>query len=209
MPMETTRRLQHIAFTGRLLGALFYYSPDDERTAPVIAAFHSPGWSEEWPFATPDIDALANRLADAFREEKTPLQETWQRLFIGPDRLPAPPWGSVWLDPDNVLFGDSLLALREWMRARGIAYQATQNEPEDHIGTLLMLAAWCAESGQQQALDELLAWHMMPWIPRFLAVFNQQANSPVYQAIGELTALTLHAWQAASLIPVAEKKLWL
>lgn len=207
--MDTTWRLQRIAFTGRLLGALFYYPPDDERTAPVIAAFHSPHWAEEWPFTAPGLDALANRLAAAFNEEKAPLRETWQRLFIGPDQLPAPPWGSVWLDPDNVLFGESLLALREWMRTRGIVHLAAQNEPEDHIGTLLMLAAWCAESGQQQYLDELLAWHMMPWLPRFLSVFKKQANSPVYQSIGELTTLTLHAWQADSLIPVAEKKLWL
>ncbi|MFR1639066.1 MAG: hypothetical protein ACLSVD_07750 [Eggerthellaceae bacterium] len=32
----------------------------------------------------------------------------------------APPWGSVYLDSESVLFGDSCIALGRWMRARGI-----------------------------------------------------------------------------------------
>ncbi len=40
--------------------------------------------------------------------------------------LPAPPWGSVWLDKENVLFGDSTLALREWMRANGIGHAGAE-----------------------------------------------------------------------------------
>ncbi|STW79496.1 oxidoreductase component of anaerobic dehydrogenases, Functional role page for Chaperone protein TorD [Klebsiella michiganensis] len=71
-----------------------------------------------------------------------PLADAWQRLFIGPWALPAPPWGSVWLDKESLLFGDSTLALREWMRANGVGLSEQRAEPEDHFGTLLLLAAW-------------------------------------------------------------------
>jgi TorA maturation chaperone TorD len=33
-------------------------------------------------------------------ESKETIPEAWQRLFIGPWALPAPPWGSVWLDKE-------------------------------------------------------------------------------------------------------------
>jgi hypothetical protein len=48
-----------------------------------------------------------------------------------------------------VLFGDSTLALRQWMRENAIAFEMQQNEPEDHFGTLLLLAAWLAENGRE------------------------------------------------------------
>ncbi len=70
---------------------------------------------------------------------------------------PPPPWGSVWLDRESVLFGDSTLALRQWMRENHIAFEMQQNEPEDHFGTLLMLAAWLAENGRETERDQLLA----------------------------------------------------
>ncbi|EQC1426248.1 Tat proofreading chaperone DmsD, partial [Enterobacter hormaechei] len=143
---------------------------------------------------------------------KTPsdeaLKDAWQRLFIGPYALPAPPWGSVWLDRESVLFGDSTLALRQWMRENHIAFEMQQNEPEDHFGTLLMLAAWLAENGRETERDQLLAWHLLPWSTRFLSVFVENAAHPFYTALGKLAQLTLAEWQSTLLIPIAEKTLY-
>jgi TorA maturation chaperone TorD len=35
------------------------------------------------------------------------------------------------------------------MRENNIAFEMQQNEPEDHFGTLLLLAAWLAENGRE------------------------------------------------------------
>ena len=193
------------ALTARALGALFYFAPDSDQAAPLVAAFRDGSWQDGWPLPT----AVLQPLADGFsRTGEAPLPAAWQRLFIGPDALPAPPWGSVWLDRESVLFGDSTLALRQWMREQGIDVESAQNEPEDHIGTLLMLAAWLVESGRQTACDQLLAWHLLPWAGRFLAVFQAQAAHPFYAALGQLTLLTLNDWQSRLLIPVADKPLF-
>ncbi len=66
--------------------------------------------------------------------------------------LPAPPWGSVWLDKESVLFGDSTLALRQWMRENGIALEADGNEPEDHFGTVLLRRHGCAKRSRMRCL---------------------------------------------------------
>ncbi|VTO23216.1 twin-argninine leader-binding protein DmsD [Klebsiella variicola] len=132
-----------VALSARTLGALFSYAPNSAHIAPLVAAFQDGSWQQQWPF--PVTAPLASAFAASTEES---LPEAWQRLFIGPWALPAPPWGSVWLDKESVLFGDSTLALREWMRTNGIALDAERNEPEDHFGTLLLLAAWLCETEQ-------------------------------------------------------------
>ncbi len=193
------------AFTARVLGALFYFAPDSEQAAPLVTALTEGDWQQDWPLPSGQLAPVAEILRQPSDEA---LPDAWQRLFIGPWALPAPPWGSVWLDRESVLFGDSTLALRQWMRDNGIAFEMAQNEPEDHFGTLLLLAAWLAETGRDAERDQLLAWHLLPWSTRFLTLFVENAGHPFYRALGQLAQLTLAEWQSTLLIPVAEKPLY-
>ncbi len=193
------------AFTARVLGALFYFAPDSEQAAPLVTALTEGDWQQDWPLPSGQLAPVAETLRQPSDEA---LPDAWQRLFIGPWALPAPPWGSVWLDRESVLFGDSTLALRQWMRDNGIAFEMAQNEPEDHFGTLLLLAAWLAETGRNAERDQLLAWHLLPWSTRFLTLFVENAGHPFYRALGQLAQLTLAEWQSTLLIPVAEKPLY-
>ena len=192
-----------VALSARTLGALFSFSPESAQAAPLVAALQDGSWQAQWPY--PLADSLVTGFAAASDE---PLPQAWQRLFVGPYALPSPPWGSVWLDRENVLFGDSTLALRQWMRDNGIQFAMQQNEPEDHFGSLLLLTAWLAENERHTECEQLLAWHLFPWSSRFLNVFIEKADHPFYQALGELARLTLAQWQSQLLIPVADKPLF-
>ena len=193
------------AMTARVLGALFYYAPDSTEATPLVSALTSDDWQSQWPLAAETLAPLATDFKRASNES---LSEAFQRLFVGPYALPSPPWGSVWLDRENVLFGESTLALRQWMRDNGIHVEAAQNEPEDHFGSLLLMAAWLAESGRHSECEQLLAWHLFPWSSRFLDLFIENADHPFFQALGELARLTLAKWQSQLLTPVVEKPLY-
>ncbi len=151
--MNDVSHRESFAFSARVLGALFYFAPDSEQTAPLVSALTAGDWVQDWPLAEENLLPVASMFKTPSDEA---LKDAWQRLFIGPYALPAPPWGSVWLDRESVLFGDSTLALRQWMRENHIAFEMQQNEPEDHFGTLLMLAAWLAENVAKQNATSFL-----------------------------------------------------
>lgn len=205
--MQDAQFLEHVAVTGRVLGSLFYFAPDSENNAELIAILQEPTWHEEWPFMLPSL-AEINASFEHSTKKSEPLDEAWQRLFIGPYALPAPPWGSVWLDKENIVFGDSTVALRQWMRAKGVEPATTQKEPEDHIGLILMLAAWLAEQGRRNDLEELLAWHLLPWSAHFLDVLAGQANSDFYRGLAVLTQETLAGVQKQLSLPVTQKTVY-
>ncbi|ELV4793016.1 Tat proofreading chaperone DmsD [Escherichia coli] len=172
----------NFSVAARVLGALFYYAPESAEAAPLVAVLTRDGWETQWPLPEASLAPLVT--AFQTQSEETHAQ-AWQRLF-----------------------GDSTLALRQWMREKGIQFEMKQNEPEDHFGSLLLMAAWLAENGRQTECEELLAWHLFPWSTRFLDVFIEKAEHPFYRALGELARLTLAQWQSQLLIPVAVKPLF-
>ncbi|MEG9498406.1 Tat proofreading chaperone DmsD [Mannheimia indoligenes] len=180
-----------IAQFGRVLGSLFYAEPNSEQNQPLVALLQNGDWQAECGFLSESKRSeIQKNLQNATSEQ---LNEAYQILFIGPNVLPAPPWGSVYLDKESVLFGDSLLNLRTFLNDNQIAFSLNQNEPEDHIGLMLMLAAYLAEANPN-LLKSFLAEHLLPWAYRFFELFNAE-NSPFYQGLGKLTEALLREWQ--------------
>jgi TorA maturation chaperone TorD len=64
------------------------------------------------------------------------LTADYQRLFIGPNQLLAPPWESVYTMKERLLFGEPELTVRQIYQSVGLA--VSTKEPADHL--LLELA---------------------------------------------------------------------
>ncbi|MDY2946703.1 Tat proofreading chaperone DmsD [Mannheimia varigena] len=180
-----------IAQFGRILGSLFYAEPNTEQNQLLVALLQNGEWQAECLFLSEnEWSEIQKNLQNATSEQ---LNEAYQALFIGPNALPAPPWGSVYLDKESVLFGDSLLNLRAFLSDNQIAFSLNQNEPEDHIGLMLMLAAYLAEANPN-LLKPFFAEHLLPWAYRFFELFNAESY-PFYQGLGKLTESLLREWQ--------------
>ncbi len=118
----------------------------------------------------------------------------YRRLFVGPGRLPAPPWGSVYTDHDCVIFGESTLTLRAWMRARGIQRLGDERTPEDHIGLMLALLSFLAAE-RPELVDEYLRDHLLTWAPHYLEGLAEAADHSFYRGLARLTRATLLGMQ--------------
>lgn len=181
-----TQTAAWIAVSGKILGTLFYHAPESADVQSVLALFRQ----HDWTWGDIAVDG-AIRVGLACHDD---LNQQYQDLFIGPNALSAAPWGSVYLDEEGVLFGDSTLALQAFMRAHRIDFMSSINEPEDHIGLMLMLAAYLAEA-QPALLAEYLRTHLLTWSGQYLHALGKQRDYPFYRALAELTQATLVDWQ--------------
>lgn len=204
--------LEGAAFIGNTLSPLFLEDPLKGDLGPVLAALSSMDVSEaasSWPFVddAPLVEEALGFMQNSFDPNDSAsmalLAREYRRLFVGPSKLPAPPWGSVYTDKEGVLFGEGNLQLRAWMRAHGITRATGDNSPDDHIGNLLALLATVAAS-QPQALDELLSLHLLPWSSHYLEQLQAAAEHPFYQNLARLAQLSLEGMRAWRCLEVEE-----
>ena len=200
--------LEGIAFVGETLGPFFLQDPKTGEAGAAfqaLAALDVDAAAAEWPFAG---EAEARACLALMKEglahgiEDDDLVWEYRRLFVGPAPKPAPPWGSVYTDRECVVFGESTLALRAWMRAQGIARLVDDKTPEDHIGLMLVLMAWIARN-QPADLDDYLRLHLLPWSPHFLDELAEAAKQPFFEGLARLAKASLEGIQSERALDVA------
>lgn len=57
--MNDVQHNDALAFSARVLGALFYFAPDSALAEPLVAAFHNGEWATQWPYPVEDADMLS------------------------------------------------------------------------------------------------------------------------------------------------------
>lgn len=197
-----------VALGGQTLGALFLTDPKEAAFEPLFEQLTALSSLEDWPFGSEGELARAYKLfSEGTAEGCAALGREYQRLFIGPHHFEAPAWGSVYLDRDQILFGNSTLELDQWMRVNGIAINEDKKEPVDHIGKMLVLLGWLAQE-KPDLLAEYLAEHLMPWAPRYLELLEADARSPFYEGLAVLTRVTLDGVVRELGVTPAKKQLY-
>lgn len=205
-PIDMTIR-ENVVFLGETLGPFFLADPTGESIQPAFAAISAldvEAAAQDWPFVDDsialdclkrmqqDIRIKAGATFDSASDE--PLIWEYRRLFVGPAPKPAPPWGSVYTDWEMVVFGESTLALRQWMRENGIERLAGEGTPEDHIGLMLLLMSWIAEN-KPELLSEYLRFHLLTWSSHFLEQLEKAAEHSFYAGLARLTRESLEGVQ--------------
>lgn len=229
--MELSEGLrQEIAFVGHSLGPFFRFDPLREAQAiepsyAAIAQLDARAAACEWPFVEEEAAFRALRLMQeglagalepggaALTDRTAPvdcaaLAGEYRRLFVGPGHKAAAPWGSVYTDKDGVMFGGSWLALREWMRANGLAVSTgAPREPEDHIGLLLDMMAWLAEE-RPELLCDFLRLHLLTWSGHFLELMEREAQHAFFEGLAQLAQASLRGIQERLGLQVQEPRFY-
>ncbi|WP_027848812.1 Tat proofreading chaperone DmsD [Marinospirillum minutulum] len=196
--------IQTLQLEAHALGALFYYGPSHAASKALFQAIKEGSITE----LLPDLPLTDWQAALA----EPNLSIAWQACFYGPGYLPAPPWASVYLDPERVVFGVSLIELRAFLNDLGLQLTTDMNEPEDHFGLLLLLVAQLAAQHQNtkeesNPLIQLLTLHLLPWSERYLNCLAASAEHPFIKQLAEYTQLRLASWQKDLHLKVAARDL--
>lgn len=121
----------------------------------------------------------------------TAVEYDFNRLFVGPAAVPAPPYASAY-QVDSTLMGKPAMEARETYRRLGLAAPDQGNTPDDHLA--FELDAAIVLIGMDAAGDDDLAgvkaWfiaeHMGKWVPDFIAAIKaEEAVTPAVTAVAE------------------------
>lgn len=203
--------LLHVAFVGETLGPLFSEDPLQGNAGTIYKSLASLDVSQaacEWPFCpTPEARDSLRLMQQGIAQGIDAIAIEYRRLFIGPSKKVAPPWGSVYTDREGVLFGESALDLHEWMSEHTISTAVDDAMPDDHIGRMLSLMAWIARRCPD-ILPEYLGNHLLPWAPRFLERLSAQTRHSFFAGVSTLALWSLRGIESELDVQVRHVRLY-
>ena len=172
----------------RLLGALLYNEPSTRITNLLIdeAIF------DELPDHSNELMEKGRRQVNEWlksAEEKTLTEDAsvdYMRLFVGVGKVLAPPWGSVYLDEDGLLFNEETLVVRQFYERFGMMLKEKYKEPDDHIGLELEFLAHLAEQNNNEAMVSFAKHMMLPWVSRWNDNVQQHARTDYYRGLANM-----------------------
>lgn len=117
--------------------------------------------------------------------EWSSVEFAFNRLFVGPRALLAPPFSSIYLDSEPRLMGQATLKVRYLYQMMGLTSPWLNAVPDDHLGLeldayyQLRTALGRVNSNELQALRQyFLHNHLKCWLPKFVAKVKATPDVP-------------------------------
>ena len=145
-------------------------------------------------FAAPNTEVLEKAyrsLAMAFprvvaeKDDWNVLTFVFNRLFVGPGPVVAPPYASVYIDDEPFVMGETTLKVRKIYEMVGLRSPWYGAVPDDHIALELDACLHMHLNLQERPssqLEALYAYfiteHMMQWVPQFIDKVSQEEDVP-------------------------------
>ncbi|MCQ1060571.1 Tat proofreading chaperone DmsD [Photobacterium sp. DNB23_23_1] len=193
--------MEHISTIARILGSFFYYPLTHETNQQVCQMIADDSDEQEGSLFAELLQAVE---ADGAED----LAMDFQQLFEGCEVMPAPPWGSVYLDREQVIFGETTVDYRHFLAEKAMSLDTGMREPEDQFGLMLMAMSKLAETNDNESIKVLLSVHLLPWAPRYLELMQKNAKTQSYQLLGAMAQQWLAFITEELAVSAVEKKVY-
>jgi TorA maturation chaperone TorD len=177
-----------------------------EPTLEFLSRFQKEDLADIFPFASESeyiskgVNCLENFISSNDLSSKTvhnDLHWDYTRMFIGPYELPAPPWESVYLNEERLLFQEGTLNVRRAYLKYFFLPKDFGHEADDHLGLELDFMFQLTKL----AIDELkignfveyhkiledqkafLEEHLLKWVPAFSEKVVESAHTDFYRGM--------------------------
>lgn len=141
-------------------------------------------------------------------------------LFVGIGMPLSPPWGSVYLNEENLLLQSSTYEWMDFLKHQNLRFVLEENQPQDNIGLILSAVATLYERYYQakvsngdvdsalRALRIALSEHLSPWITRFCQLLAQHAETSLYRLVSDVTAVVIDQLMSEVQATIEERELY-
>ena len=144
----------------------------------------------------PAASSARELLSAAENDDLNEILVEYSHLFIGPFNIPAPPYGSVYLDEGRMM-GDSTIKAVEFYRESGLELDESFPDVPDHISVEfefmqhLCHQQWKAEVNDDVRIAlsqvrrqlEFATRFLINWLPRFSASILEHTDNAFYVAL--------------------------
>ncbi len=139
---------------------------------------------------------------DELKEEDIKkIKREYNKLFIGPGSLEAPPWESVYLSRERIIFDEHTLAVREFYRKWNVNNKKINKEPDDHIGYELefmsILTSKSLKALEENNIEEFketikgqsefLEKHTLLWIDKLVSNIVEASEEDYFKGLALFT----------------------
>ena len=127
------------------------------------------------------------------------MRVEYARLFVGPFELKAPPYGSVYLEHERRVMGDSTMAVLKMYEEAGLVMDEDFKELPDHVAVELEFMSYLiyqeVQALEQSMMDRaiklktrqelFLNRFLKPWIPPFCREIKENTENEFYEALAD------------------------
>lgn len=196
---ELARHLDRMAAAFTTLSRVLLAPPAPE----VLNQLRDEELLSQWPGRpSPESRDGINQLLESGRsgEDARAVHRDFNQLFVGPERMTAPPYESVHRSQDRLVFEQETFLVRAAYAAFDLAAPRLNQEPDDHIGLEMgFVAELCVrgldalDSGDEPQLLRVLGGvasfldeHLLVWGPQCLTLVTGEAATCFYRGVGSL-----------------------
>lgn len=149
----------------------------------------------------PELKKQADTLLDSLSKvDSKELILDYSQLFLGPYKILASPFSSVYLDADGLLMGESTSKVAEFYDKAGIQVAKDFQNPPDHIVAELEFYALLlkkeAEEGTdlwQELREQFFNDHLVLWVFKFTDKLKTHASTDFFKSLGSLIEDVIHS----------------
>jgi len=177
----------------KLLAACFY-EPEKDLFVEENLCQNLHNLLDGW--ASGAAKAASNMRLALLNSEQEQLSIAHAELFIGPFELIAPPYGSVYLEKNRQIMGNTTIGVLRSYQDAGLAVD--EKEPPDHIAIELEFMsflntreaeAWAegdaAEAGKFFEKQKEFYHNYLRWVPDFCGAIKKGTKSSFYQSLAD------------------------
>ncbi|HVJ50113.1 molecular chaperone TorD family protein [Desulfitobacterium sp.] len=181
----------------------------EEPTKEFLNIITEKGFIESFPFTkeNEDIHEGIEHITAFLQEhdmksgrEYDDLHWDYTRMFIGPDKLPAPLWESAYLNKERLLFQEQTLKVRQAYLKYQFLPKHFKQEADDHLGLELDFMYQLSElslkylqqqdfTGLREVLEDqkvFLQGHLLKWVPELTQKILASANLALYPGMAKI-----------------------
>jgi TorA maturation chaperone TorD len=149
------------------------------------------------------FETFRKHLSGQKEEVSLEMSREYTRLFInGFPKVVAPPYGSVHLEKDGLVFGKTTSGVLQFYHEAGFTLKEDIGDLPDHIAHELefmrILTGREAETAgtEKVRLEEIqmdfLSQYLLSWVPAFCKRIREESTSVFYRALADLTGEFMH-----------------